>query len=190
MIYKEKFSQRDWDMLNHLPYRVGVWMADSDEGGGELAYNLEIAALEREVKICQAKYANIPLIAELIGDLTRSLPASGEWDSTLEDANRAIHLLKPNVEPEALNCFKLLLVDIAEAVARAAANGRIEARNLYGGPTKGLFGLLSKIVRVGRGPKVTLSEKLAINKLIDALEAGNLVQKWDLDPYPRRSSHA
>lgn len=190
MIYKDKFSQRDWDMLNHLPYRVGVWMADSDEGGGELAYNLEIAALDREVKICQAKYANIGLIAELIGDITRSLPASGEWNTTLEDCTHAIHLLKPHVEPEALNCFKLMLIDIAEAVARAAANGRLEARNLYGGPSTGLFGLLSKIVRFGRGPKVTLAEKISINKLIDALEAQNLVQKWDLDPYPRRSHHA
>lgn len=190
MIFKDKFSPRDWDLLTHLPYRMGIWMSDRDEGGGEYAYTLEMEALEREVKICQAKYANIELITDLMHDLTRSLPASGEWDTTLEDAKRAVELLKPHTDLQSLNCFKLMLVDIAEAVAKAAANGTYQSRNLYNGPQTGLFGLLAKFVRYGRGPKVTRAEKMAINQLITALDAEALVQRWDMDPYPPRSSQA
>lgn len=188
MIYTDKFSARDWDLLTRLPFRIGLWMADSDEGGGEYAFTLEMAALEREVKICQSKYENIPLIRELMESVAQEQPLDGPLDSTLADAQHALDLLKPHCGLPDLNCFKLMLIDIAEAVARAAANGRLGSRNLYGGPESGVFGMLAKVVRFGHGPKVSKAEKIAINQLIEALDAENLVRKWDLEPYPPKAS--
>ena len=180
---KEQFSDRDWSFLAHLPSTVGVWMANQDTGGGQRAAIRARAALETALLKVREKYAGIPLLAELTSTLTSETP---QWANVLQDCQTAQSLLKSRTDVTTLNCFRLMLIDIAEAVARAAPNGEMKVRNLYNGPKRGwlgLYPLMANAVRFGRGPNVTRTEKMAINALIKALGAGALVQDWELDPF-------
>jgi hypothetical protein len=191
MASKENFSARDWEFLTHFPARVGLWMAHQDEGGGESALRHEMEALHGVISRVQAKYRNFPLLRELAEALEQTPFEKDEsWVSTLDDIPHALGLIHPFCDVTEVNCFKLMLLDIAEAVARAAPDGELEVRNLYGGPENGWFGLyplLAKIVRLGRGPKVSRAEKIAINRLIGGLGAEGIAQRWALDPFQRSS---
>ncbi len=196
MANKDNFSARDWEFITRLPYRVGVWMSHQDLGGGDEAVEKEQDALLGVITRIQAKYTDIPLIRTLAAELelhaleTR-LDSEKNWKIILADIPRALSLLKAVTDVVELNCYKLILVEIAEAVARGASDRSYGVYNLYNGPEKGWFGLyplIAKIVRFGRGPRVSVQEKQAINTLIQVLDAQNLVQSWDLDPFARKTN--
>lgn len=190
MEFRQKFSDREWSFLSQLPYRIGLWMAHQDEGGGPGAFGREMDALEQAIVTSQTKFANVPMIASLAAASERLDALNDQWANALQDCRHALELLRPHADVTALNCFRLMLVDIAEAVARAAPNGDWKARNLYNGPTRGwlgLYPLMANAVRFGRGPKVTKPEKSAINALIAALDAGQIVQDWALSPFPEQA---
>lgn len=193
MATQESFSARDWEFLVRLPYRVGVWMSHQDLGGGDKAAKEEYQALLTVIQRIQAKYADIGLLKSLsaaLGDQIAEAHAESEknWTIVLADIPRALALFKHVGDVVELNCFKLVLVDVAEAVAKAAPDRAFGAHNLFGGPEKGWFGLypiLAKVARLGRGPKVSIQEKQAINTLIQVLEAQELVRSWELQPFQR-----
>lgn len=187
MELRDRFSERDWNFLVQLPYRIGLWMAHQDRGAGARTYQQEMTALLKALKTAQAKYANVAMLNELTNACADvQNPANDQWANAPQDCVAGLKLLRPYLDATALNCFRLMLIDVAEAVAKAAPNGTFKARNLYKGPERGwlgLYPLMANAVRLGRGPKVSRPEKMAINKLILALEASGLVQAWELDPF-------
>ena len=189
MEFKAKFSERDWAFLVQLPHHIGLWMAHQDQGGGQRAYSREMTALSQAIKVAQQKYANIPLVAAILHDSITTNPAHDQWVNTLSDCKVALKLMKPHCDGPSLNCMKLMLIDLAEAVARAAPNDEMTTRNLYNGPQKGWYAAIAAPLRFGRGPKVTKQEKGAINLLIDVLDANTIVQEWTLEPFSP-ASHA
>ncbi len=190
MEYASRFSERDWTFLAQLPWRIGLWMVHQDDGGGERAYSREMTALHQSLKTCRNKYANLPVIAELLDTAMRGGPVYDQWMNAPQDCSAALRLLKTHVDAPTLNCFRLMMIDVAESVARAAPNGDMKTRNLYKGPQGGWYGAVAAPLRFGRGPKVTKPEKHAINQLIVALEASALVQEWTLEPFAPLSAEA
>lgn len=184
MTLKEQFSDKDWQFLAQYPYRVGLWMSDQDIGGGESAVKAEMTALDNIVQRAQKKYENRGFIREIVENTRNSLrdmSGKNSLENVPKDGARVLSLLRGSVDEVDVNCFKLVCIDVAEAVARAASNGEMGTHNLYGGPEKGWFGLyplFSSIMRWGRGPKVTQAEKDAINHLIDCLKANDIAVKW------------
>lgn len=186
---QKRVSPRDWSLLQQLPMAVGIWMAHQDQGGGPRAALRARTALETVLLTSRKKYASIPLLAEVLAGET-PIQEDTQWANALQDCRNALGLLAPLTDATSLNCFRLMLIDIAEAVARAAPNGQWKSYNLYNGPRRGwlgLYPLMANVVRLGRGPNVTRTEKIAINTLITTLGAGALVQNWDLDPFRERS---
>lgn len=192
MSSKDSFSHSEWDHLIRLPYRIGLWMSDLEEGGGKRAQEAEMKALSEIVLTINRKYENVPLIHALTEDLkafaqkseTISIASLSE-ESIMDDCRRVIESLEANAERKEVNIYKILLMDVAEAIAKAAPDRDFGAYNLYGGP-EGVMGMFAMPMRLGWGPKVSLKEKKAINRLIENLDAEDVVQKWDLDPYPKR----
>tara|TARA_B100000378_G_scaffold277133_1_gene276630 strand:+ start:2196 stop:2750 length:555 start_codon:yes stop_codon:yes gene_type:complete len=182
-VYKSKFSEKDWSFLVQYPCRVGLWMSDLEMGGGDGAEIAERRALENIIIRAQEKYENRAFIKELIKETEETscdIQAAND-QNVLQDAPKVLNMLQANVEKIDVNCFKLICLDVAEAVAKAAPDREFGAHNLHGGPESGWFGLyplLSSLLRLGRGPKVSPTEKNGINALIDALKANNIAMKW------------
>lgn len=177
---QDLFSDKDWVFLKGFPYQVGVWMSSQDKGGGDVALKREREALGEAVIRIQSKYENSKLLKEILKSSDNNQDTE-PLDGIVKDAKRARELLQNINDEMERHFYKLACIDIAEAVARASGDRPLGAHNLYGGPEKGWFGLyplLSKIVRFGRGPRVSQVEKDAINLLIDALGAEKLVEKW------------
>lgn len=184
MPLKEQFSAKDWQFLVQFPYRVGLWVSEQEVGGGETAVRAEMDALNKIVLRAKRKYENRYFIREIIestGEACRDIHKEAAATAVPADCDKALSLLRGRVDEVDINCFKLVCLDVAEAVAKAAANGDLGTHNLYGGPEKGWFGLyplLASIMRLGRGPKVTQTEKDSINQLIDCLKANDIAIKW------------
>ena len=177
---QDLFSDKDWVFLKGFPYQVGVWMSSQDKGGGDVALKREREALGEAVIRIQSKYENSKLLKEILKSSDNNQDTE-PLDGIVKDAKRARELLQNINDEMERHFYKLACIDIAEAVARASGDRPLGAHNLYGGPEKGWFGLyplLSKLVRFGRGPRVSQVEKDAINLLIDALGAEKLVEKW------------
>ncbi len=190
MTEKNAFNPREWTFLVTFPYRIGLWMAHLDEGGGTYAKEAEMKALSDIILTIEQKYKNIPFLFSLTQgtvDFAKNTActdlAAEDMKSLLSDTKKLFDLLKNNATHQEINVYKILLIDVAEAVAKAAADREFGVHNLYGGLDKGIFGLLAKPMRLGRGPKVSRKEKEAINALIDALDANEIIQKWELDPF-------
>lgn len=180
--FQAKFLVADWAFLAALPYRVGLWMSQLDLGGGDRTHHAEMKILHDEILTIQRKYQNIPALLELacaaqdVMDTTPFDPALPR--QILTDCERAIKLLTPHLETADLNCFKLMLIDIAEYVARAAPENKFAPHNLHGGVESGWYGWLSKLARWSWGPRVSPSEKVGINQLIETLGATEIVKPW------------
>ncbi len=191
MAGKDSFSTRDWEFITRLPYRIGVWMSHQDLGGGDEAVEGEQDALMTVITRIQAKYSDIAFMRALAAEmelhaLETKLDSEKSWQIVLADIPRALELIRNVTDVLELNCYKLILIEIAEAVAKGAADREHGAYNLYGGAEKGWFGLyplIARITRLGRGPRVSVQEKQAINTLIHVLDAQDLVQDWELNPF-------
>ncbi len=181
------FTADDWVALTSLPVQVGLWMARLDPGGAPDAEPRERAAIHDFLTMAAAKFENVPLIHHIcraaLSPRYMELPLLR--DVALMEKIRQIqvqmHDAMTRIE---MNAYKLLLIEMAEHVARAAPDRDLGAYNLARGPEKGWYGLypfiLDNTVRRGRGPQVSLLEKSGINRLIDALDAAEIVQKWEL----------
>lgn len=183
----DRFDPADWQAIITLPLQVGIWIARVDAGGGEEAAVMERAAIPAFLTTARAKFANLPLIADICVDAGVALagvisplqePAlMAKTAGVIKEGQAAFTLLE-------MNAYKLLLIEMAEYVARAAPDRDLRPHNLMRGAASGWYGLypaiLNQTMRYGRGPQVSSNEKQAINRLIDALHAGDMVKKWDV----------
>ena len=179
----ESFDPDTRRMLLCLPKQVGRWMADVDEGGGPLTHAAETAAIPNFLSRAAHKFESLPFLSTLArAALTEPYTPLRESAlfSRIKDVFQRIH---PHTTELDRNAFKLLLIEMAEAVARAAPDGDPAPRNLMKGAEQGWYGLypalMNNLMRHSRGPRVSTIEKQAINRLIDHLDAELLVCKWD-----------
>ena len=174
-----------WAMAVALPAQVGRFIGDIDEGGAPHAAPAEAAAITAFLRQAMQKFTNIPLIATLCGAaLAQTVINPLQEEALFNRVHDVMYRLAPALNPLEINAYKLLLVEMAEAVARAAPDRDEGAYNLMNGANEGWLGLyptlMNNMMRYGRGPRVSTIEKLAINRLIDVLQADYLVEKWQL----------
>lgn len=181
------FTADDWVALTALPVQVGSWMARLDPGGAPDAEPRERAAIHDFLNIAAAKFENVLLVHQICrASLSpRYMDLPPLRDEALMEKIRQIQVqLHDAMTRIEMNAYKLLLIEMGEHVARAAPDRDPGAYNLARGPEKGWYGLypfiLDNTLRRGRGPQVSLLEKSGINRLIDALDASDMVQKWEL----------
>jgi hypothetical protein len=188
----EAFDIASWRMIVALPAQIGRWIGDVDAGGGDDAVTAERGAIDDFLALSERKFNNIPLITSICHE-ARIEPTINPLreDVLFERANLVLTRLKAVAHPLETNAYKLLLIEMAEAVARAAPDREEGSYNLMNGATTGWYGLypmiMNNVTRYGRGPQVSITEKNAINRLIDALDAAHLVQKWQITPDGRQN---
>lgn len=154
-----------WHTAARLVREVGAWMARLDLRGGVQTAERENAAMPRFLDVAARKFVNVPTISALIMG-AQNIPAvkTPLPEAVLfERAQDVVDALARVVSPYDVNAYKLLLIEAAEAVARAGRESNL----------KGWF----KTV-----PAVSVVEKDGINRLIDALGAAEMIEKWATGP--------
>lgn len=185
MTQTDAFAPADWRMICALPLQIGRWMADLDTGGGPATLAAEEQAIGLFLQGAVRKFATLPLICSIAADGLQQIVINPLREDVLFDrAREVLSKLRIHANPVETNAYKLLLIEMAESVARAAPDDDLKPHNIMNGATTGWFGLypkmLNNITRYNRGPNVSPLEKMGINRLIDAIGADQMVQKWIL----------
>jgi hypothetical protein len=163
-----------WVQLASLPIEVGVWMARLDLRGGRQAEEFEHAAIHAFLRRTAEKFALRPDLCAVIDEAQRLVDqGAGVLPAPLPERDLFLKIqstlldVAPVWPAATVNGYKLILIEMAEVTARAAA----EIPAPWG------------LRRLRGRPFVSRIEKGGINRLIDCLGAGEMVKKWDLgDP--------
>lgn len=110
-------------LLMRLPYRVGLFVSQSDDTGGEQSDEQELVALSNiltgyagEIFVCET-------VQYIISETMRHKDNWDDWQQDLgdvtADCKRAVDLLADVVDEKEVNAFKQHLMEIGEAVATA-----------------------------------------------------------------------
>ena len=126
--YIERISELSFDeefkkKLIRLPYRIGFWLSQSDQTGGDESDELEQEALESVIlsygeDVCKSEFTQ--------SVMEQTVALYEEWDSWAEnigdvpkECESIIYMLSTEVGPKSLSDFKTSLFEIAETVALA-----------------------------------------------------------------------
>ncbi len=111
------------EQLIRLPYRIGLWLSQSDQTGGSESNILEQNALESVIlsygeDVCKSEFTQSVMEKTVLG--------YEQWDTWAEhiedvpkECETLIFLLSSDVSTKHLNDFKESLFEIAETVALA-----------------------------------------------------------------------
>jgi hypothetical protein len=106
-----------------LPYRVGVWMSHTDDVEGEIDDQREMSALEHILDSIATGQNNSAFVQEVARSTLGSKDHWERWAAQsfdiLGDCEKAIELLKANVNDNDLKDYKATLMEIATIVAQA-----------------------------------------------------------------------
>ncbi|HIF26445.1 MAG: hypothetical protein VXW91_03480 [Pseudomonadota bacterium] len=123
MSYLERFAPKQRELIVSLPYRVGLWISESDTSGGDEADEAERNALH----LMMTGYAEDFLKSEVVEEIMRRTVSSREsWDQwgaqnnvILEDCAKALSIMDGYIRPDDIVSFRQSLMDIAKTVALA-----------------------------------------------------------------------
>jgi hypothetical protein len=118
------------ETLIRLPYRIGLWVSQSDNVGGNEATNKELLALEGLVisygeDVCKSEFTH--------SVMEKTIAAYEDWDQwrarieeVPNECEKVMYFLSSQVENKSLSDFKSCLFEIAETVALAYRESRQE----------------------------------------------------------------
>lgn len=129
-----------------LPYKVGVWMSHTDDVEGELDDQREMKALEHILKSIAQVHEGSQFVKEVAQHTLRSREQWEIWANQsfdiLGDCEKAVGLLKANVNDNDLKDYKSTLMEIATIVAQAHG----EFGDVDDDGDEGLGALIGKLV--------------------------------------------
>ncbi len=121
--YFEKFSEEQIDLLASLPFRVGLWVSESDSTGGHQADESEKKALENIIAGFSEDFCKSEFVDALMRETVNRRQSWKNWekkmDAVPEDCRRAVDMLAARMEKREVTFFKHNLMDIAMTVAMA-----------------------------------------------------------------------
>ncbi len=123
MSYLEHFTQEQRELLVSLPYRVGLWVSESDQGGGDHSSEAEMQTLETLIM----GYAEDFLKSEFVEEVMRGTLARKEtwpaWSRSLDNVPQqcqaAINMMQDHIESKDVLSFRQTLMEVARAIAMA-----------------------------------------------------------------------
>lgn len=123
MSFLKSLSRDHRLMITSLPYRVGVWISQSDMEGGWDADLRERTMLENIITGFTQDVFGSEAVQHIMTDTLAQKDKWPEWaakpGNVLEDCKRALRVLQDHVDEKELRAFCLRLQEIAEAVALA-----------------------------------------------------------------------
>lgn len=123
MGHLDVFNQQDKELLISLPYRVGMWVSESDISGGEEAQDAEIRSLEGIIMgfaedMCKSEF--IEELMKLTLEYKDQWPAWREGlDNVPHECKEAIGVIETKMTDKDAESFSENIFEIAHNVAIA-----------------------------------------------------------------------
>ncbi len=123
MSFLDELSEDQRTLLVSLPYRVGLYVSQSDTSGGDDSDEAEMEALSSIITAYSQEVFGAETVQYIISETVKR---KGDWDGwsdelgTLEsDCHEAIDVLSTSVDSKEVSAFKNHLIEIGESVALA-----------------------------------------------------------------------
>lgn len=110
-------------LLVSLPYRVGLFISQSDETGGDESDEAEMQALDNIITGYSQEVFGAETVQYVISETVSRKSEWDQWSKDLDgldaDCHRAIDILSNVVDDKEVSAFKNHLIEIGESVALA-----------------------------------------------------------------------
>lgn len=119
----EQLSTEELGFLVALPYRVGLWISESDDTGGDEADAAEWHALECIITGFAEDFCKTEAVEKIIRQTISGKDKWPEWSADLSgipaECRKAIEFMAEHFDHKEVTSFKNNLMEIAMAVAMA-----------------------------------------------------------------------
>lgn len=124
MSFIDNLTRDEKDLVSSLPYRVGVWMSECDDSGGDDSDEQEKQVLESIIEGYAREVFGSEITQHVMTETVMSKHRWPEWAkedfaSIPHDCEKALMILSNYGEENDVRAFAHHLVEIAEAVAMA-----------------------------------------------------------------------
>lgn len=123
MAHLDVFNQQDQILLVALPYRVGMWVSESDVSGGNEAQDAEIRSLEGIIMGFAEDMCKSEFVEELMKLTLTHKDKWPEWrdnlDKVPEECAEAVGIIETKMTDKDVETFSENIFEIAHSVAMA-----------------------------------------------------------------------
>ncbi len=123
MNFLDGLSENDRTLLVSLPYRVGLFVSQSDQSGGDDSDEIEQAALRNIITAYSQEVFGSETVQYVISETVRRHSEWEKWAGKLDeiegDCHKAIDILSATVDEKEVNAYKNHIIQIGESVALA-----------------------------------------------------------------------
>lgn len=123
MAYLQNFTTEQRELLVSLPYRTGLWVSESDEGGGEDSSTSEMQVLEGLITGYAEDFLKSEFVEELLRETLAQKSRWPAWSSDLAQVpgqcREAVKIVSERLEARDVLSFRQNLMEIAVTVAMA-----------------------------------------------------------------------
>ena len=123
MSFLDQLSVDQRTLLVSLPYRVGLFISQSDETGGDDSDEAEMAALSSIITAYSQEVFGAETVQYVISETVSRKSEWEEWSKNLDiiesQCHQAIDILSEQVDVKEVSAFKNHLIEIGESVALA-----------------------------------------------------------------------
>ena len=123
MTILDQMSDEQRNVVVSLPYRVGLWVSESDQSGGEDSNEQELKTLDGLIQGFSGQVFGSELLQYIMADTVAKRDHWNEWAKTLsdvpDDCEKAVDILRSYADEKEVNAYVSRLMEIAEAVALA-----------------------------------------------------------------------
>lgn len=114
-------SEAEKRLLVSLPYRVGFWISQADDRGGEESDKLEIVTLESLITSYAQDMCKSEFMQSLMEETVKSKASWSEWQKDIDrfpgECQKACKVLEPKLNEKSFLGFRENMLEIAVCVA-------------------------------------------------------------------------
>tara|TARA_R110001592_G_scaffold20926_12_gene84692 strand:- start:3893 stop:4453 length:561 start_codon:yes stop_codon:yes gene_type:complete len=111
------------NLLVSLPYRVGLYVSQSDQSGGTGSQDAELLALTSIITAYSQEIFGAETVQYIVGETVLRKGEWKEWSKDVEmvvgECHKAIDILSDAVDEKEVSAFKRSMLEIGESVALA-----------------------------------------------------------------------
>lgn len=123
MSFLDDLKDEERTLLVSLPFRVGLFVSQSDNSGGDDSDEAEMQALSSIITAYSQEVFGAETVQYVISETVRRKSEWESWSENLEtvdgECHKAVDILSDHVDEKEVNAFRHHLVEIGESVALA-----------------------------------------------------------------------